>query len=82
MLCWSHYKFKELLRHKMNMNGNELIDCTEEYTSKTCTRCGRLNHLLDSSKTFTCPYKDCNLKIDRDIGAARNIYLKNHKLLA
>ena len=81
MLGWSHYAFKVLLRHKMAMNGNQLIDCTEEYTSKTCTSCGRINHLLGASKTFRCPYEDCQFRIDRDVGAARNIYVKNHKLI-
>ena len=80
-MAWSHYSFKELLKHKMSMNGNQLIECTEEYTSKTCTSCGSINHLLGSSKSFKCPFKDCNVKIDRDAGASRNIYLKNHKLL-
>ena len=81
MLGWSHYAFKVLLKHKMAMNGNKLIECTEEYTSKTCTRCGRINHLLGASKTFKCPYTDCQIKIDRDVGAARNIYVKNCNLL-
>jgi putative transposase len=81
MMAWSHYSFKELLKHKMSMHGNQLIECTEEYTSKTCTSCGRINHLLGASKNFKCPYKDCNVQIDRDAGASRNIYLKNHKLL-
>ena len=81
MLGWSHYMFKETLRIKMERRGGILIDCTEEYTSKTCTSCGRLNHILGSSKTFRCPYVDCNFKIDRDIGAARNVYLKNNHLL-
>ena len=81
MMGWSHWMFKEMLRSKMDVRGGALIDCTEEYTSKTCTNCGRLNHILGSSKTFNCPFEDCKLKIDRDIGAARNIYLKNSPLL-
>lgn len=79
MYLWSHFRFRELLKHKLEMRGGKLIDCTEEYTSKTCTKCGRLNHLLGASKNFTCP--SCNFKIDRDVGASRNIYLKNHHLL-
>lgn len=75
MMTWSHYRFKELLRYKMKRSGGELIDCTEEYTSKTCTRCGRINHNLGSNKVFTCT--SCNLIIDRDVNGARNILLKN-----
>lgn len=77
ILQWSHWSFKELLRQKMERNGNILIDCTEEYTSKTCTCCGRINHVLGASKRFRCWYKDCEYRGDRDISAARNIYLKN-----
>jgi putative transposase len=80
MLGWSHWSFKELLRHKMEMKGGKLLDCTEEYTSKTCTVCGRLNHCLGALKIFCCPFNDCKTVIDRDVGAARNIYLKNSHL--
>ena len=75
MMTWSHYKFKELLRYKMNRSNGKLIECTEEYTSKTCTKCGRINHNLGSKKIFTC--NSCNLIIDRDVNGARNILLKN-----
>ncbi|CAG8663590.1 10009_t:CDS:2, partial [Scutellospora calospora] len=68
MLDWSHYKFKMFLRHKTReypeMN---LIECTEEYTSKTCTRCGIINEKLRGSKNFSCSL--CGLKIDRDHNA-------------
>lgn len=80
MISWSHYKFKELLRYKMNRTGGKLIDCTEEYTSKACTNCGRLNHNLGASKEFTCSF--CRFSVDRDVNGARNIYLKNSKLLS
>lgn len=81
MINWSHYKFKCLLKSKMkNKNGN-VIDCTEEYTSKTCSNCGRLNHKLGASKVFICPFNNCNYRQDRDVNAARNIFIKNHKLL-
>jgi len=79
MLTWSHYSFKELLRHKMALKGGLLVDCTEEYTSKTCTKCGRLNHKLGASKVFNCG--ECSFTCDRDQNAARNIYLKNQALL-
>ena len=81
MQGWSHYAFKVLLKHKMEKNGNQLIECTEEYTSKTCGSCGRINRGLGSSKRFVCPQPNCSLIIDRDLGAARNIYLKNQHLL-
>jgi len=81
MLAWGHYNFKMLLKYKMERTGGTLIDCTEEYTSKACTRCGRLNHNLGSSKIFKCSFSDCLLEIDRDVNGSRNIFLKNCNLL-
>ena len=69
-----HYKFKERLRFKCSEYGSTMVDCTEEYTSKTCTRCGILNNKLGSSEVFRCPH--CKLEIDRDINGSRNIFLK------
>lgn len=75
----SHYKFKEMLRNKMKLRKGELIDCGEEYTSKTCGNCGRLNHKLGAKKVFEC--ENCKIKIDRDINGARNILIKNYFLI-
>ncbi len=80
MLTWAHYRFKQLLNYKMERTGGRVIDCTEYYTSKTCTQCGRINRNLTSQKTYHCP--KCNLSQDRDVNAARNIYLKNEHLLS
>jgi len=79
MYLWSHYKFRELLKYKTALRGGSVIDCREDYTSKTCSSCGRLNHTLGASKSFSCPF--CHYVIDRDVGAARNIFLKNHHLI-
>jgi len=76
MLTWSHYPFKKLLRYKMNRSGKSCPEnVTEEYTSKCCSRCGRINHKLSSQKHFVCPF--CRYSIDRDINGARNIFLKH-----
>lgn len=75
LLYLSHYKFQQLLKHKMEQRKGKLILCTGEYTSKTCGNCERLNHSLGSSKVFSC--KNCNIIIDRDYNAARNILVKN-----
>jgi putative transposase len=48
--------------------------CSEEYTSKTCECCKKINKSLGSKKTFICP--NCKFTIDRDINGARNIMLK------
>jgi transposase len=80
LLTFSHYKFRNLLQNKMDQRKGKLIICTEEYTSKTCGRCGRLNHKLGARKEFICPYIDCKIVIDRDINAARNIFIKNYDI--
>lgn len=73
ILNLQHYKFKERLRSKCEQRGCNLIDCTEEYTSKTCTHCGVLNN-VGSSEIYKC--NSCKLEIDRDVNGSRNIYLK------
>ncbi len=78
MLTWSHYSFRMLLADKMQRSGGRLIECSEEWSSKTCSACGVLNRKLTSQKKFTC---GCGHTLDRDVNAARNIYLMNeHKL--
>lgn len=81
MLTLSHYKFRQILEQKMKLRQGHMILCTEEYTSKTCGACGRLNHYLRSKKIFSCPYLDCKVRLDRDINGARNILIKNYNLL-
>lgn len=80
MLTWSHYKFKKLLEYKMERSGGRVIECQEHYTTKTCSQCGIINHNITRQKVFTCPH--CQLETDRDVNAARNIYLKNEHLLS
>lgn len=70
----SFYRFKERLKRECQKAGTRLIICTEEFTSKTCTSCGRINEKLGGNKTFTC--ERCNLCIERDVNGARNILLK------
>jgi putative transposase len=79
MLTWSHYKFKKMLEYKMQRSGGRVIECTEEYTSKACTCCGRINRKLTGQKVYKC--SNCNMVLDRDLNGARNIFLKNEHLL-
>lgn len=74
LLNLQHYKFKERLKFKCSKNNCKLTIVTEEYTSKTCTKCGTLND-VGSSEIFKC--NKCQLIIDRDYNGARNIYLKS-----
>jgi putative transposase len=74
MLAYKQYQFKTRLQQKCEQRRNRLILCTEEYTSKTCGRCGVIKTNLRREETYEC--KECGLKIDRDINGARNIMIK------
>lgn len=74
MQMLSHYKFRQHLKNKCNEYGCEMIIVTEEYTSKTCTNCGKIeNNFIKREKKCS----NCNYRINRDIGGARNIFIKN-----
>ena len=40
MLTWAHYRFKQVLKNKAELSGCQVFDVTEEFTSKTCMKCG------------------------------------------
>jgi putative transposase len=74
MLTWSNYRFKQALLHKAKETSTIVHICTEEYTSKTCTRCGTIKYNLGGSKVLKC--NTCKLEIDRDFNGCRNIFMK------
>ncbi|KAF0520634.1 transposase [Gigaspora margarita] len=75
MLGWSHYRFKQRLINKTREYlWCKVTICDEHYTSKTCGNCGYLHKKLGSNKTFECT--QCQIEIDRDFNAARNIVLR------
>lgn len=74
MLTWAHYRFKLFLKQAALRRDCIVVDVTEEYTSKTCGRCGHIHSKLGGSKKFKCP--ECGHEIDRDFNGASNILLK------
>jgi putative transposase len=64
MLTWAHYRFKITLKHQAELTGTTVLAVTEEYTSKTCTRCGHVHTRLGGSKIFHCP--SCGFTLSRD----------------
>ena len=74
MTSFMFYQFKEKLKYKCKMYNKKLIIVDESYTSKTCTNCGVLND-TKGKEHLSC--NSCNLRVDRDIAGARNIYIKN-----
>jgi len=74
MLRWSHFRFKQILKFQALKRGCTVLDVTEEYTSKTCTKCGHVHALLGGSKKFKCP--KCGHQLPRDWNGALGIFLK------
>ena len=74
MTCLGHAKFRERLLDVASRRGKNVFICSEEYTTKTCCSCGKMNESIGGSKTFKC--KTCGFTEDRDIHAAFNIFLK------
>ena len=76
MCTWSHFRFRTNLKNKAkSFPGVCVIETTEEFTSKTCGQCGKINAKLGSSKTFSCGA--CDFRSDRDFNGARNIMIRH-----
>lgn len=74
MMTWAFYQFSQTLQHLCNRYGSKLVRVTEEYTSKTCTKCGHIHRKLGGNKKFKCP--KCGYEIPRDFNGALGIFLK------
>jgi hypothetical protein len=75
MLNWSHFEFRQRLKHKADELGTRVHEVGEEYTTMACGECGRLNRSIGSGTWFKCTH--CTYECDRDRGAARTIIIKN-----
>lgn len=75
MVCWRHYTFRMRLIDYAKRSDAKVHVLGEEYTSKVCTHCQNIKHDLGGSKIYKCT--NCHLEVDRDVGGARNIFLKN-----
>lgn len=69
---WNLSTFIHLLEYKSKLKGNQVIKVNEAWTSKTCCKCGSINHDLTlSDREYIC---ECGNNINRDINGAINIY--------
>ena len=74
-LAFCEFKYK--LKSKAKELNCLLVERSEAYTSKTCTRCGNIKHTLKTKdEIYSC--SKCKLVIDRNYNAARNIMLRNN----
>lgn len=76
MLRQSHFLFRQRLLMKAKDFDTEVILVKEDYTTKSCTRCGELNEDVGGSRVFSCP--SCAFRGHRDGCAGRNIYIKSY----
>jgi putative transposase len=72
MLQLSHGAFREKILSYAKAKGFNVFLVREDYTTKTCTRCGN-QKVMGGLETYRC--EKCNLTIDRDYNGARNICL-------
>ena len=70
----SHYRFRQYLIHKGKEHDCEVIVGTEEYTSMTCGKCGKLSKNY-KGRTKICTH--CKHELNRDLVGARNYAIKN-----
>jgi putative transposase len=72
---WNLMTFVHLLEYKCRLKGNQVVKVNEAWTSKTCCKCGSVNHDLSlNDRQYIC---DCGNNVNRDINGAVNIY-KNY----
>lgn len=66
-------KFRQRLAYKCLQKSVGYADINEAYTTTACTGCGYKNAVY-KKKVIKCHF--CKLKIDRDFGGARNVFLR------
>ena len=77
MATWWHYRFKQRLLNKAReYPWCKVLVVDEQYTSKTCGKCGHIHQLLRGSEVFKCPIVGCKFEADRDVNGARNIFIR------
>lgn len=64
-------EFRDAIINAANREVVPYISVPPQYTSKTCSSCGKINKDLQAEKTWTCPH--CGANHDRDENAALNI---------
>ena len=73
MFAMSHWLFAKRLEERCVEDHTVFLQPGERHTTKTCGRCGQINHAIGSSEVFWC--NGCKNRCHRDLHAARNILL-------
>ena len=72
-------KFQSLLSYKLEEKGKELITVNSQNTSQLCSNCGEIVKKSLKVRIHKCPF--CNIILDRDLNAAKNILQRGLKTL-
>ena len=72
---WSYYELQRQIEYKSLFNGIPVIHVNPRGTSSKCSRCE--GKILEENRMIRCP--QCDLHIDRDVNAARNILARGVK---
>ncbi len=78
LYMYSFNEFRMKMEYKCRVYKKKLIIVDESFTSKTCGVCGQINN-IKGEEIYKC--KGCQTCIDRDVNGARNILIKNIKIL-
>ena len=68
-LAWM--TFLNMLQYKAESAGRVFVKVNPAYTTQTCRKCGHIQKIELSERTYVCPV--CGHEEDRDIMAAKNI---------
>ncbi len=66
--------FANMLRYKAESAGCEVVFVNPENTTQECSRCHGIDKKDLTMRVHDCPF--CNLAMDRDLNAARNILIR------
>jgi putative transposase len=66
--------FTSILQYKAAEAGRTVVFVDPRYTSQDCSRCGHRKKLTLADRIYHCD--KCGLEIDRDLNAARNIWVR------
>ncbi len=66
--------FQNLLSYKVNEKGKKLLKVNPRNTSQICSNCGEMVRKSLKIRIHECP--NCNIVLDRDLNAAKNILQK------
>jgi IS605 OrfB family transposase len=77
---WTYYQLQEMITHKAEKNGIDIVVVNPKYTSQTCSCCGNVDKLARvSQSSYVCTNEKCDdygVEKNADVNAAINISRK------